>query len=312
MEALRWPATRIDVHHHIVPDFYREWLIERGQQAGGLPIPTWSLAGTQKIMDTCSTRCAVLSVSTPAAEPASGAEASAIARGLNQYCHHICTGQPDRFGYFATLALPDVDRSLKELAYAYDDLDADGIMLLANAKGIYLGDPVFEPLMAELERRHAVVFVHPSQLPGSSGPDDIPAYTADFLLDTTRAALNLCRHGVLGRYPHIRFILCHGGGMIPYAAFRLAPAASPTGNPIDGLRLLRRFYYDTALTPTPFSMPALLRFAARGHILFGSDYLYAPPKASKLFARILSAYPSAQHCAINHSNAEALIPRLKR
>lgn len=100
--------------------------------------------------------------------------------------------------------------------------------------------------------------------------------------------------------------------MIPYAAFRFSPAASPTDNPLDGFRRLRRFYYDTALTPTPFSMPALLRFARRDHILFGSDYPYAPPKASGLFARILSGYPHTHHRSINHTNAEKLFPRFRR
>lgn len=199
MTLFTLPASRIDVHHHILPDFYRKWLIDRGQEAGGLPIPQWSLEGSHEIMATCSARSALFSVSTPAVEPAGGAESASIARDLNQYCHQLCTADPDRYGYFATLCLPDVDRSLSELAHAYDELDADGVMLLANAKGTYLGDPSFEPLMADLDRREAVVFIHPSQLPGGAGPEGIPAYTADFLLDTTRAAINLSRNGVLDR-----------------------------------------------------------------------------------------------------------------
>ncbi len=304
------PATRIDTHHHIVPDFYHEWLDKRGIGAGGLPIPDWTIQGTRDVMSLLSVRRAIFSVSTPGVEPAEGAEAAAMARELNTYCHEVVQSDPDSFGYFATLALPDVDRAITELHHAYDVMGADGVVLLANSKGTYLGDPSFDPLMSELDKRSAVVFIHPSHLPGGS-VEGIPAYAADFLLDTTRAAVNLCRHTVLERYPNIRFILSHGGGMIPYAAFRLSQSSSPTGNVTDGLRALRQFYYDTALTPSPFSMPALLRFAKADHILFGSDYPYAPPRVSKLFGQVLSAYPTWKHGRINHTDAEKLFPRFK-
>lgn len=305
------PATRIDTHHHIVPPFYSEWLSKRGLDAGGLPIPHWSIDGSRELMSLLSIKRAVFSVSTPGVEPAEGVEAAAVARQLNSYCRDVVATDPSSFGYFATLTLPDVDRAITELDYAYDELGADGVVLLANCKGTYLGDPAFEPLMKELDKRAAVVFIHPSDLPGGS-VDGIPAYVADFLLDTTRAAINLSRHTVPERYPHITFILSHGGGMIPYAAFRLSRAASPTGNVVDGLRTLRGFYYDTALTPSPFSMPALLRFARHDHILFGSDYPYAPPEVSKLFARVLSSYPTVKHGLINHGDAEKLFPRFKK
>ncbi len=304
------PATRIDTHHHIVPDFYRRWLTDRGIDAGGLPIPEWTIDGTRDLMSRCRIRTAIFSVSTPGVEPAStAAEAASVARDLNTYCHEVVASDPGHFGYFATLTLPDVDHAIEEMNRAYDDLGADGVVLLANSKGTYLGDPGFEPLMAELDRRAAVVFIHPSHLAGPA-VDGIPAYAADFLLDTTRAALNLSRRGVLDRYPRIRFILSHGGGMIPYAALRLSPTASPTGNAVDGLRRLRRFYYDTALTPSPFSMPALLRMVPRSHLLFGSDYPYAAARYAAIFSGLLTAYPTLRHRAINHTNAERLFPRL--
>lgn len=302
-------SRRIDTHHHVVPPFYRDWLTSKGLDAGGLPIPEWSEEGSLDLMRRAHIQTAILSVSTPGVEPVSGADAASMARELNSYCHEVVTNRPDRFGYFATLTLPDVDRSITEMHHAYDELGADGVILLANAKGTYLGDPSFDPLMAELDDRHAVVFIHPQELPGV--PDTgIPPYYADFLLDTTRAALNLGRHGVLDRYPNIRFILSHGGGFIPYAAVRLSMGASPKQDPLDGLRILRKFYYDTALTPSPFSMPSLLRFVPRSHVLFGSDHPYAKAQQSLIFARALSAYPTTRHRAINRGNAERLFPRL--
>ncbi len=300
--------SRIDVHHHVVPDFYRDWLQRLGFTAGGMPLPTWRIQSSRRVMRLCGARAALLSVSTPGVDVASGADAAAMARELNGYTHEIVSADRERLGFFATLPLPDVDRAIEELDRSHRELGADGVVLLANAQGTYLGDPRLDPLMAELDQRDAVVFVHPSTLPGGEAAG-IPAYAADFLLDTTRAAINLCRNRVLDRYPRIRFILPHGGGMIPYAALRLAPSASPSGHPIDGLRRLRRFYFDTALTPSPFSMPSLLRFAAKDRLLFGSDYPFASGKVAVSFSHGLSLYPTTHHDAINHHNAERLFPR---
>src|SRR5205085_9108680 len=118
--------------------------------------------------------------------------------------------------FFATLTLPDVDGALAAADHALGELGADGVILEANSRGTYLGDPAFDPLMAELDRRAAVVFVHPAELPGPAVPG-IPPYAADFLLDTVRAATNLVLHGVPRRFPNLRFILAHAGGFLPYA-----------------------------------------------------------------------------------------------
>lgn len=302
--------TKIDTHHHIVPDFYRDWLAGKGIDSGGMPIPTWSVRGSSRIMDRLGVRTAILSVSTPGVEPAEGAEAVSLARDLNDASAKVVQSHPGRFGFFATLPQQDVPASIEEVGRAYGELRADGVALLTNSRGTYLGDPSLEPLMRELDARRAVVFVHPSHLP-AAGVAGVPAYAADFLLDTVRAALSLGRHGVLDRYPRIRFILSHGGGFLPFAAFRLSTSISPQGEVRDGLRLLRRFYYDTALASTPFSMPSLLRAVPPSHILFGSDFPYAPEYASVAFTRVLDAYPLlGRHHAINHANAQRLFPRL--
>jgi predicted TIM-barrel fold metal-dependent hydrolase len=120
--------------------------------------------------------------------------ARGMARAHNEYAADLVREHPGRFGFFAKLTLPDLDWALDELAYAYDDLGADGIVLHANCKGLYLGDPAFDALFDELDRRRSVIFVHPSTLPGPGVPG-IPAYAADFLLDTVRAALYLSHVG---------------------------------------------------------------------------------------------------------------------
>jgi len=214
---------------------------------------------------------------------------------------------PARFGFFATLTLPDIDGAIAEAAYALDELGADGIVLLTNVRGVYLGDASIEPLMEELERRRAVVFVHPSELPAPPVPG-IPPFAADFLLDTTRAAINMARQGWLDRYPNVKVILSHGGGFVPYAAERIARMCSPDGDSANGLQRLRRFYFDTALASSPYALPSLLAFADPTHITFGSDWPYAPKERSLHFARLLDGFEleGDVRAAIDRGNAERL------
>lgn len=233
----RAPPGRIDTHQHFVPPAYARWLERQGLTAGGLAIPPWSAAGALGLMDALGIRAAVVSISTPDVHLGDTARARAMAREVNKFAARLAADHPGRFGFFATLTLPDVDGALAELAHACDTLGADGVVLLANVQGIYLGDAAFEPLMDELDRRAAVVFVHPAQLPGPALAG-LPPFAVDFLLDTTRAAVNMARRGWLDRYPRLRIILSHGGGFLPYAAERVAQLCSPLRDAADGLQRL--------------------------------------------------------------------------
>ncbi len=303
-------ASRIDTHHHAVPDFYRRWLERHGSDADGMPIPAWSPEASRRQLKLTGARTAILSVAGPQTQPGTRADARALARDLNEYLHGLVRAEPGTFGFFATLPLPDAEGAVDEAVHALDRLAADGVCLLANYGGTYLGDPTYEPLLRALDARGAVVFVHPSTLPGPAVPG-LPPDAADALLDTTRAALNLARRGALTRHPRIRFLLAHAGGFVPFAAGRLSAAASPRGNPVEGFRLLRRFYFDTALSGTPYALPALLRFAARGHVTYGSDYPYAPRIASLASAAYQSVARGGRGgAAVAHLAAESLFPRL--
>jgi predicted TIM-barrel fold metal-dependent hydrolase len=162
--------------------------------------------------------------------------------------------------------------------------------------------------MEELNRRKAVVFVHPSALPGPRVPD-LPPAAADFPLDTSRAALKLARSGTMYRYPDLKIILSLGGGFVPSAAMRMARVAG-SGDVEDGLRILRKFYFDTALTSSPYGMPSLLAFADPTHITFGSDWPYASADVGAMFAEMLDDFGDVDHDAINRNNAEQLFPPL--
>ncbi|MFI1051237.1 amidohydrolase family protein [Streptomyces griseoruber] len=309
------PSTqRIDVHQHAVPDFYRAELAKAGiADAGGRALPDWSPESALDLMDLLGTTTSIVSVSTPGTgfltDPS---EAADLARRLNDHSAALTADRPGRFGFFATLPMPDADASAAEATRALDALRADGVTLLANNRGTYLGADGQDRLWRTLNDRGAVIFVHPAELPAPP-VDGIPAFAADFLLDTTRAAYLLVRNGIPRRYPDIRFILSHAGGFVPYSSHRMAVtiANDTRRSPLDVLDDFRSFYFDTALSSSPAALPTLLAFARPGHILFGSDWPFAPTPAAQYFANGLdSNIDPGTLKAVNSTNAEALFPRL--
>ncbi|MFE2069487.1 amidohydrolase family protein [Streptomyces sp. NPDC059467] len=305
---------RIDVHQHLVPGRYRDALARSGiTEAGGRALPEWSPEAALELMDLLGTETAILSVSTPGTtfltDPR---EAAGLARRLNDFAAALPALHPGRFGWFATLPMPDAAASAHEAERALTELGADGVTLLANNDGGYLGTGGQDALWRVLDEHHAVAFVHPAELPGPA-VEGIPPFAADFLLDTTRAAYLLVRNGVVRRYPNIRFVLSHAGGFVPYASHRMAVAiAADTGrSPLDILDDLRGFHFDTALSFSPAALPTLLAFARPGHVLFGSDWPFAPTAAGQYFANGLDhGVGPGTLAAIDRGNAEALFPRL--
>lgn len=308
-------ASRIDTHHHVVPPRWKAWLESKGATSGGFKIPDWTVDGALSVMEAAQIETAILSASIPGVGPADTPdEGRGMARDVNEFCARVVQENPGRFGYWALLTLPDVDGALAEATYALDHLQADGVVVYANSKGIYLGDPLFDPLFEELNRRKAVVFVHPGPLPAGTVPG-IPPYAADFLLDTTRAAFNMVKHRTLERYPSVKIILSHGGGFVPYGAERLSHAfhmAFPTEDYGDVYASLRKFYFDLAGSMSQYTLPSLLAFADPSHLTYGSDYPYASPAMVADSNRMLEAYGDMDYHAINRGNAEALLPRLAR
>ncbi|WP_084454229.1 inositol monophosphatase family protein [Mycobacterium interjectum] len=248
---------RIDTHHHAIPSFYRDLLRKAGiDEAGGRELPRWNPEGSLHTMGELNVATAILSVSTPGtAFLPSAADAAPLARDVNDYLAELVRARPDRFGFFATVPLPHLRESVDEVARSPDHLGADGVVLLANNAGTYLGQAGQEELFAALDVRSAVVLIHPGDLPGPA-VDGAPPFAADFLLDTTRAAYLLVRNGIRRRYPHIKFILSHAGGFVPYASHRMAVA-------IMG---------DTGRSPGAVALPA------QG-ITLATPHVDAPPAA---------------------------------
>src|SRR3984893_9250388 len=186
---------RIDVHQHVIPPFYAKAPPTHGGDPSGTSIPQWSPESAIDFMDSQAIATGILSLTAPSVVRWDERERRAIARRVNEYTADLVATRPDRFGNFATLPVPDVDGAFRELEHALDTLRADGVILLANYAGKYLGDTAFEPLWAELDRRQAVVFVHPGQPPfpmvaGVAGP------LVDYPFDTTRTAVQLVLNGI--------------------------------------------------------------------------------------------------------------------
>jgi len=308
--------ARIDTHAHAVPADYVAALRKAGvDDAGGRAMPDWSPEAALSAMDELDVSTAILSVSAPGTTfLAEAADASALARDVNDYTASVVGANPHRFGFFATVPMPHIEQATAEAVRALDELHADGVVLLANNAGVYLGENGQDELFAVLDQRSAVVFIHPAELPGPAVPGVLP-WATDFLLDTTRAAYLLVRNGIRQKYPNIRFILSHAGGFVPYASHRMAMAImSDTGRSMaDVLDEFAGFYFDTALSSSAAALPTLLAFAQPGHITFGSDFPFGPVMVGKMFAAGLADYPgldAAQREAIDRDNALRLFPRL--
>ncbi|MFI5956156.1 amidohydrolase family protein [Cryptosporangium sp. NPDC051539] len=311
----------IDVHHHVVPAFYRAELETAGllRPIPGVDYPRWDPAASRAMMDRLGINAAVLSVTEPGVHFTAGESARRLARRLNEYLAGLVADEPARFGAFAVLPLPDVDAALTELAYALDVLRLDGVGVLTNYRGTYVGDFSFEPLLAELDRREVPVLLHPARPPGRDQPTfGLPASVFEFPFDTTRAVANLLYSGALDRYPGLRLIVPHAGGTVPFLAGRLADAAviSPelAGRaPADPIGALRRLWFDTALSANPYTLPSLHALADPGRVLFGSDFPFMPyGYARDSHAALCHHHAGNPHLLerIRSGNAAALFPRL--
>ena len=217
----------IDLHHHILPAEYINKLNKIGVvgPADQTFPKNWSPQKSIDIMDHVGVQAAITSFSAPGVYFRDDQFSRSLARFCNEYSAKLVSDYPARFGAFGSLPLPDVEGSLREIEYALDTLKLDGLILLSNAQGKYLGDPAYEEIFQEINSRHSVVFVHPA----FSSPKhddltqmDLTPSLIEVPFDTTRAVAHLLYSGVLERYPNIRFTLAHAGGTVPFLAWKIA------------------------------------------------------------------------------------------
>jgi aminocarboxymuconate-semialdehyde decarboxylase len=270
-------------------------------------------------MDDAGTNVVVGSISTPGVHMGDDGAARDLARRVNELAAKLTQERPDRFGAFAALPLPDVDGALRELEYALDTLRLEGVVLFSNARGIYLGDKRFKPLFDELERRKAVVFVHPTASPDPSAHGlGLPDSLIDFTADTTRALPQLHYGNTFARTPNVKYIFSHAGGTSPYLATRLAivdhmkvmPGEEERGTFAD---TIRRLYWDTALSWRPPILRMLRSEVGLGQVLFGSDFPYLSRDLAVNCRGEVEASPeldTEEAQAVLSGNALKLFPRL--
>jgi predicted TIM-barrel fold metal-dependent hydrolase len=310
------PPHRIDVHHHFFPQF----LLEAWQKAGTrnpAVVQNWKLDATLEQMDRGGVATAILSLPGALNFPDLSAEQSRrLARLINEYVIEAMKDHPGRFGLFAFLPMPDVDGSLKEIEYALDTLKADGIGLYTSYGDKWLGHADFKPVMEELNRRKAIVYVHPlSPLCCGSLIPYVPASYVEFTQDTNRAVMSLLVSGTFTRTRDIRWIFSHGGGAVPLLAGRVTSLSkvikSNADQLPDGINFeLKRLYFETANAAYAPNMAALLAFVPVAQVLFGTDYPFVrvTENVSDLNKIGLAA---ADLKAIERDNAVRLIARLK-
>ncbi len=311
---------RIDVHHHILPD---HWVKATGRfghvEAGGIAYPEWSSERALAMMDRHGIATAITSIAAPGVHFGDAAAAKALARACNETSARLIDDHPNRFGAFAVLPMPDVDASLAEIDYALGTLELDGVVLLASIGERYLGDPAFDAVFDELNRRKAVVFVHPTVPVTSQALKlSMPGALIEFVFDTTRAATNLIYSGTMERCPNLSLILSHAGGTVPFVAWRLAQGAVIPAlrdkAPQGAIAYLKRFYYDTAMSATPYALNSLLELVDTSHVLFGSDFPYLPEpqiEASVVGLQSYSGFDAGKRRAVECESARALFPRLQ-
>ena len=301
-------TQKIDVHHHIVPKEYLAALASVGiKNAVGEPFPHWDIESTLAFMDRQGIAIAINSISAPGIYFGDTNFTQKLARKCNEISSRIVNENSHRFGAFAILPLPDIEASIVELEYALDTLNLDGVVLLTNFGGIYLGDAYYDDLFYELNRRKTVVFVHPSIPPLDTLPVIIKPAVLEFVFDTTRAIVNLIHRGAAKRFPDIRLIFSHAGGTVPFITWRITYGNKKIINQ------LKNFYYDTAVSATTYALSSLLSLVEPTQVLYGSDYPFSPERVVKLMNDGLQNYNFERETLMKiiKQNAFSLFPRFK-
>lgn len=311
----------IDIHHHYYPpQIIAGWQSYLTRHSGGTLSPRVAHWTPQTSLDEMDRNGVAVSVLSLASIPGVwfGLDAGAmrkIARTCNDYAARMAQDHPGRYARFACLPMPDVDGSLTEIEYAFDSLKADGINLSTSFGDRWPGDPRYKPVFEELNRRKAIVFLHPYAPFCCAGISDAtPAGVLENPYDTGRAITSLMFTGTLARLRDIRWIFCHGGGVMPMLAGRVEYFAGQRKDldkiaPNGVLAELQRLHYDTANAAWPVSLAALLKMVAPSQVLFGTDFPYVPT-AIQSAALAKGGLSEDALTAIRSGNAARLIPRL--
>jgi predicted TIM-barrel fold metal-dependent hydrolase len=297
---------RIDVHHHVVPPQFAD---------DSMPIKVPDIEAQLHSMDHWRIRTAITSL-TPRVILKNMHRLREVARICNEFQARMLLEYSARFGSFALLPLPDVDGALEEITYALDILHLDGVGLFSSVNDRYLGDPLFDPIFDELNRRNTVVFIHPTHCEAPMETNlEAPPFVVEYVFDTTRAIVNLIFTGTLKRYPDMRLIVAHGGGTVPFLAQRISMLEGHRRAPEvkDVIPTLRGLYYEIASTTAGYALRSLQELAEPTHILWGSDlpFVYGERLQEEVdHWEEYDGFNADERLAVEKLNALELFPRL--
>lgn len=298
LAAAAFAGGAIDVHSHVIPADYLASLQKHNALLDeGFPLPKWDVSAHQKWMDEAQVQTSILTLAAPQPYFGDANESASIIRKVNEVGTSLKKQHPGRFMYCAALPLPDVKKSIAEAAYALDTLKADCIKLATNVKGQYLGAPELDSLFDYLNKRRAIVILHPHR-PEPVNNDvmkQTPLAMQEYLSETTRAVTNMISRNVPARYPNVKVVVPHCGAYLPLALPRmksLIPVMQqnkPIGN-IDWEKNLASLYYDLAGAHSAETIRMMLTITTPDHLLYGSDYPYVAPKVLTASIGRLKAY----------------------
>ncbi len=309
---------RIDVHHHISPRSYTEAIgperLVNTYPGSRTAAYDWTPALAIEDMDAGGTATAITSIYS-GTHLAEHRDARRLARESNEFAARMMADYPGRFGMFAALPMLDIEGALKEIEYALDVLEADGVHMMTSYRNRWLGDPYYAPVFEELQRRKAVLYTHPTV------PDfaqnliaGVPDTVIEIGTDTTRTIASLLFSGTAARYPDVRLIFSHGGGTLPFLIERFTRLGArkqfAERLPRGVLGEVQRVHYDVAQIAYPAPMAALMKLVPVTQILFGTDFTFR--SAAEIAAGLDSCTIAARdRKAIDRDNALKLFPRFK-
>jgi 6-methylsalicylate decarboxylase len=319
----------IDMHHHFGPPQWQAFLSSKNLLHGSWN--GWTPEKSIEELDRAGVAAAITSITYPGIwlgpNVASVEETRTLARQCNDYGAKMVADHPGRLGLLAVLPLPDVEGSLREIAYALDTLKADGVGVLTSYGDKWLGDAAFAPVLEELNRRKVLVFTH-ANVPscctrGGSGAErylvsGVNNNVIEYGTDTTRAIMSLVVVNANERYPNVRFTFSHGGGTMPYLIERILGrkemlSLTDPSRPNPRLQQLRQFYYDTANVNNIVAMTALKKVVGVSQILFGTDFPYEGAVAEQAAdLKGCGAFTPDELRSICCDNSLRLVPRFNK
>ena len=314
----------IDFHTHPIPEAFREAMKELGidvMEEDGFPLPAWSVQEHLRFMADAGISHSVLTLPAPHIHNGSDGPAIAAARRINEEMASYVKNDPDHFSFCACLPLPAVSGTVDEIRHAYDDLGAIGVKVPTNANGVYLGDPELDPVMEELNRRNALVIIHPCR--ARKIPDNVITSKVmavyEYPADTTRAVINMIANRIMSRYPQIRWIVPHTGSFLAWELQRFKGVSGILASlkmmeTVNVEEEVKNLYYDIAGDPEPLALEMLMRITDEKHIVYGSDWPHSPSPivfSKKKHLEENSAYAGILE-KIMYQNGEDLLKAAKR